>query len=74
MPDQITDANALVLSLILVLEGLHLKEAGHGLLLVTWAHKIVREATAGEACRELWRGTRRSANGCDRGTCGSVAM
>ena len=73
-PNQVKDANALVLSLIHVLEGLDLKEAGHGPLLVVWAHKIFREATAGEACRELWHGARRSANGSDGGTCGSVAV
>jgi hypothetical protein len=68
----VADANALVLALILVLEGLDLEEAGHVLLLVVRAQEVVREAAAGDARRDLWQVARRSANGSDPGTCGSV--
>jgi hypothetical protein len=65
---QVTDANALVKALILVLHGLDLEEAGHGLLLVVRAQKVVREAAAGNARRNLWQ-ARRSANSSDPRTC-----
>jgi hypothetical protein len=66
--DQVKDANPLEQAPILVVEVLDPEEVGHGLLLVVWARKEVREAAAGEARRDLWQIARRSANGSDQGT------
>ena len=51
-------------------------EGGHGLLLVEWDWKVVREAAAGEGRCDLWPGAdpRRSADGSDIGTCESVGV
>ncbi len=70
--NKVTEANALVKALILAAEVLEVE--GRGLLLVSRAQKIVREASAGESRCDLRLVTCRSADGGDIGTCQSVAM